>query len=483
MTFIGDGLETFADRFPDRAALKCGAVSVSWPELLGKVSAAEEILRSSTGKGARIALRLKDPVPLLVWFLACARTARVAMVLDPDWPDPQAEAVLAETAPDLEITAASPVRLVPEERKARPPRCRPDRERPGADDLFYAGFTSGTTGTPKGYVRSHGSWLHSFSLSDKEFAAPDADCVVLPGRLTHSLHLYGAVYGLCRGLTVAIAPRFDPRRVLSDLDSAETGSILFATPTQLHFLAEAARRGGGGQKVRQVLASGAKWQAGDRKRLSMVFPQARLFEFYGASETSFIAVSGPEDPVPPGSVGRAASGVELVIGAPGAPNAPGVPGPIWVKSGLLFAGYLCGEAPDTRWNGAWLTFGDRGYLDPDGFLFLTGRESRMIVTSGLNIYPEEVEAVLLDVPEVAVAVAGGLPDAVRGQRLEAVVQLAGPLPDAEAALLRHCREKLPAGKVPRKIHVKEHLPLSPGGKPDIRTIMEALRGDAGESLS
>ena len=194
------------------------------------------------------------------------------------------------------------------------------------------------------------------------------------------------------------------------------------------------------------------------------------------SETSFITVSSPDDGGPAGSVGRAAAGVEIAIGDLQAPGPSGKAGPIWVRSGLLFDSYLCGAAPDTLWNDGWLTVGDHGFLDEDGFLVLTGRENRMIVTSGLNVYPEEVEAVLQDHADVAVAVVAGLPDAVRGQRLEAAVELAGLLDNAETVLLHHCRKRLASGKAPKKIHVLEKLPLTVGGKPDIQKIAAELAG-------
>lgn len=305
------------------------------------------------------------------------------------------------------------------------------------------------------------------------------DRIVVAGQLTHSLHLYGAVCGLAQGQDVVLMPRFDPRSVLTDLGGTAAGSVLYATPTQLHYLAEAARRTGPVEAVKQVLSSGAKWREADRDALKAVFPRARLFEFYGASETSFITIATPGDTVPAGSVGRAADGVEIAIGDPRDPSPAGRSGPVWVRSHMLFHGYICGTAPDTRWRDGWLTVGDHGYVDENGFLFLTGRENRMIVTSGLNVYPEEVEAVLDSHPAVAASVVVGLPDAVRGERLEAVVQLKGRLDNPQEQLMRHCRARLAAGKTPRRIHVRDALPLTAGGKPDIQGVVADLLAGGG----
>lgn len=478
MAFVGDRFEHFAVEYSGRAALSCGPIRFSWAGLVGRVGSLERGLRRRSGPGARVVLRLDDPTALLLCFFACARTGRIAVVMDPGWPAAQREAVLNEIAPDLvvdggvfaDLSAGDDLRSADVAMQETPP---------GEANLFYAGFTSGSSGMPKGYVRSHGSWLESFALSERLFGISLHSRIVLPGQLTHSLHLYGAVCGLASGQEVVLMPRFDPRTVLTALGDVPGGSVLYATPTQLHFLAEAASRTGPVMAVKQVLASGAKWREADRQALRSVFPQARLFEFYGASETSFITVSSPEDAGPASSVGRAPDGVGIAIGDPHAPEPPGRAGPIWVRSPMLFSGYLCGASSDTLWRDGWLTVGDHGFLDETGHLTLTGRENRMVVTSGLNVYPEEIEAVLLDHPAVALAVVAGLPDKIRGRRLEAVVELAGPQAGSrdgiEDQLLRHCRERLVAGKVPKRIHIREHLPLTAGGKPDIQEISAELK--------
>ncbi|MCX2724683.1 AMP-binding protein [Roseibium salinum] len=477
MAYIGDQLDIFAGKTPDGTALTCGAVEVSWRDLFRAIGSAENHIRRLSPRGGRIALLLRDPAELIVWFFACARTARVAVVMDPDWPPAQKTAVLAGIDADLEIDAAACAALR-EVSAAAPAISSPAEEPPPAeDDFFYAGFTSGSSGTPKGYIRMHGSWLESFALTRREFptAPRPPGRVVLAGQLTHSLHLYGAVCGLASGQEVVLLPRFEPRAVLAELRNAPAGAVLYATPTQLHYLAEGASRGEPVETVVQVFASGAKWRDEDRRALRKVFPKADLIEFYGASEASFITVAKPEENVPAGSVGRAAAGVRIAIGDPAAPAPAGVTGSIWVKSSLLFSGYICGHAPETRWQDGWLTLGDHGFVDAAGFLFLTGRENRMIITSGLNVYPEEVEEVLSAHPAVAIAVVAGLADKVRGQRLEAAVQLSLPLEDAETVLLRHCRAHLAAGKLPRKIHVRHRLPLTAGGKPDIQKIIAELQ--------
>ncbi|MEO1113535.1 MAG: AMP-binding protein [Pseudomonadota bacterium] len=480
MAYVGQSLDAFAGDRPDQTALICGSDQWSWQALLVVIGSVEAVIRRGTDRGGRVALLLDDPAELLIGFLACARAARIALVLDPGWPSGQQRDVIDDALPDLILDQrayADAFSGVPGQ-DTDPGKAA---DEPIEDDPFYCGFTSGSTGRPKGYLRNHGSWLRSFGLSDREFAIPAGERIVVAGQLTHSLHLYGAVCGLERGHEVVLTRRFDPRALLGDLSGHRHGSALYATPTQLHYLAEIVERQGPLDAVRHVLSSGAKWQDKDRARLGGLFPCAQLIEFYGASETSFITVSCGGEALPCGSVGRPPSEVRIAIGDPGTPAEPGTPGAIWVKSGLLFSGYLCGDDPRTRWKDGWLTFGDEGYLDARGFLFLTGRSNRMIVTSGLNVYPEEIETVLMAHPAVASAVVTGLQDPVRGARLEAAVQLEKPMANARDVLLAHCRQRLEMAKLPRRIHVFEQLPQTPGGKLDIRRVSEMMaQGEAVE---
>lgn len=473
MAHIGQHLTTFAKGTPDKPALKFGDRILSWKELVQKVTVAEGQIRHRSDRGSRIGLCLSDPVDLLICFLACTRLGRIAMVFDPEWLRAQLETVCGITSPDFHITdpivrsfdRQDPLAIRSGAAAEMPPPCE--------TDPFYVGFTSGSTGVPKGYLRNQGSWLESFHLSDVEFGMVPAARVVLAGKLVHSLHLYGAVYGLERGQEVVLLPQFDPKKLLREISGSPDGAILYATPTQVHYLAETAERHGTVDTLKQVLVSGAKWSDADRRVLGALFPATDLYEFYGASETSFVTVHGPHDPVPAGSVGAAANGVEIAIGAPEAPEPPGKDGPIWVRSALLFSGYVSGKSDDTRWQDGWLTFGDHGHLDDNGYLFVTGRTNRMVITSGLNVYPEEVEAVLTGNPDVAQAVVLGVSDPVRGQVLEAVVVLAREEAN-EGDLLTYCKERLAPGKVPRRFHFRKTLPLTAGGKSDIQKIKAEL---------
>lgn len=470
MTFVGDSFCEFASSRPDGLALTCGDRSWSWRQLYDDVESLARKLALRVAKGGRVGLSLNDPADLVIAFFATVRLGGLAMVFDPAWPQTRCSWVATETRPDIVLDNLSLSELHGQAQKVLGPLATPDQS-----DLFYAGFTSGSTGDPKGYCRTNHSWLESFRLSEAEFSICPDDRIVIPGSLVHSLHLYGAVHGLHAGALVELCPRFHPKTLAERL-KAPGRTVFYATPTQIHYVAEELRRSGPAGSVRLLLASGAKWRAEDRRgAMSEVFPKARLVEFYGASEMSFITVSTPEDNVPDGSVGRAAKGVSIRIGDPDSPAAPGEIGPIWVNSALLFDRYICGGGDEVRKKSGWLTVGDHGRLDENGFLYLAGREKRMIVTSGLNIYPEEVERVLASDTAVRSAAVFGLPDPIRGSRLVATIE---PEPGAridEISLRRLCLAELGRSRTPRAFYCVTDWPLTAGGKADLKALERVVR--------
>ncbi|MEJ8476831.1 AMP-binding protein [Roseibium algae] len=488
MAFVGDTLNDLARLKPNALALTCADRRWTRAEFFSEVLALTTLLKTRVLKEARVALSLRDPARLLVAFFAVARSGAVAMIYDPDWPAGRRAWIDRETHPVLLLDDETLARLL-----ALPVEGSSDRSDPEAfpegTDPFYAGFTSGSTGDPKGYCRSHKSWLESFDVSAREFAIGADDHVIVPGNMVHSLHLYGAVHGMVVGAHVEVVERFNPRALSERMrrpgspDSAEaqTSLVFYATPTQIHYVAEDLRRAGAASSVRLVLASGAKWRDDDRRRMKDIFPEARLVEFYGASEMSFITLAGPEDNLPPGSVGRAASGVSIrIMSDQGDELQPGELGTIWVSSQMLFDGYICGGGSEVARNGAWLTVGDQGFLNAEGFLFLTGRQKRMIVTAGLNIYPEEVEQVLLSHSLVGLAAVLPVADPVRGQVMVAFVSPEQMPPDQAASgenasnledqLRRHCLRHLGKGRTPRRFIIRSALPLTPGGKVDLMAL-------------
>jgi len=226
--------------------------------------------------------------------------------------------------------------------------------------------------------------------------------------------------------------------------------------------------------VRLILISGARWMRDRTAELQALFPKARIVEFYGASETSFMAWMDADASAPANAVGKPFSNVDLDIRHPEPPHGTGQ---IFVRSPMLFMDYVGAHADNTAAvrDGDWLSVRDVGYLDAQGFLCLVGRENRMLVTQGKNLFPEELEAVLMSHPGVRQASVHGLPDPIRGQHVVAVVHphAAEPLVTAQQ-LATVCRTQLEGYKVPKRFLMCSDWPLTASGKTDHLALAKVL---------
>jgi acyl-CoA synthetase (AMP-forming)/AMP-acid ligase II len=392
----------------------------------------------------------------LVEFLAIIASGRCAAISDPDWTAPVRAAV-------SEMLAALPE-----------PAAGPSE----ASAPFYIGFTSGSTGLPKGFRRDHGSWVESLRVCVDSFGPETAGTVLAPGRISHSLFLFGMLLGLWTGGGVVLQERFSAGRALETLRSGDA-TCLVAVPSQLLLMLDwSARRGLAPiTATRLILISGARWMRERTPDLQALFPQARLVEFYGASETSFIAWQEADAATPYEIAGRPFANVEIEIRGPRDSQGNGM---IYVRSPMLFIDYVGNQADATAAlrDGDWLSVRDMGRIDEQGRLCLAGRQNRMIVTQGKNLFPDEVESLLATCPGIAGVSVQGLPDPIRGQQVVAVVQLAASdanrPPLTAQDLAAWCRERLESYKVPRRFLVCSDWPLTSSGKTDHHRIRQWL---------
>jgi acyl-CoA synthetase (AMP-forming)/AMP-acid ligase II len=351
---------------------------------------------------------------------------------------------------------------------------------PTADSPFYVGYTSGSTGTPKGYRRNHRSWTESFVACLQAFGPDAGSRILAPGRDSHSLFLFGMLLGLWTGGGVVVQESFSASAALDILRSGQT-PCLVAVPSQLLMMLEAARHQGTGPvpDVRLILVSGSRWMRSRTAELRTLFPNARVIEFYGASETSFIAWMDTDEQAAPSQVGTPFANVELQVREPDPADGAGL---IYVRSPMLFMDYLGGadDATAAIRDGDWLSVRDLGYLDAQGRLHLVGRQNRMLVTLGKNLFPEEVEAELERHPHIAAASVHGLADPLRGMQLLAIIRWdadgSGERPDA-LTLKAWCRQHLESFKVPRKFLFCYDWRLTASGKTDHRALARGLSRD------
>tara|TARA_R110002051_G_scaffold4386_3_gene23380 strand:- start:17181 stop:18251 length:1071 start_codon:yes stop_codon:yes gene_type:complete len=323
--------------------------------------------------------------------------------------------------------------------------------------------TSGSSGAPKTIRRSPQSWQHSFAITAKNYAITATYTYVTLGPINHSLSLYATLEALHIGANIAALSGTNPRAQMRHVASFNA-CVIYATPAQLGLLLQGAiaEKLETTSSVRHIFCGGGALNETLRAQILAAFPLAQLHAFFGASETSFITIT--DDKTPPGSVGRTYPGVQLRLDDSGE---------IWVKSPYLFSGYANGAAQDTRWDGAYLSIGEIGHLDPQGYLFVQGRKSRMVTVADHNVFPEQIEELLLTVTSIIQCAAIALPDSKRGQRIICVLQSTGN-PDL-VSLRQLCQRHLGAPSVPKEFVVVPEMPLLPAGKPDLAKLLHWLK--------
>ncbi|MCK9923757.1 acyl-CoA synthetase [Frankia sp. AgPm24] len=354
---------------------------------------------------------------------------------------------------------------------------QPLAHQPRGDILLYS---SGTTGRPKGIKRP---------LADAEIDAPgdspgatlcrtvgamDENSVYLcPAPLYHAAPL-GWVRGAHEiGATVVVMEKFDAREVL-ELIERERVTHLQAVPTMLVRLLKLPAEVRGAydlSSLRRIIHAGAPCPVAVKRDIIDWFGPI-VTEYYSGTEgIGMTRIDSDEWLAHPGSVGRAVVGTIRVCGPDGALLPAGRTGSIYFERDTSVFEYHNDpdQTRDARHpdHDTWLSLGDLGYLDEDGYLYLTDRAAFTIISGGVNIYPAEIEGALITHPDVADVAVFGLPDPEMGEFVQAVVQVADQArPSAELAeqLRAHVRRQLSGPKVPRAVDFRDQLPRLPTGK-------------------
>lgn len=323
---------------------------------------------------------------------------------------------------------------------------------PLGDGVFET-LSGGTSGAPKRILRQHASWIASFSVNAALFDIGPHLCarVAVLGRLVHSLALYGALEGLHLGAEVHLLDGLRPNRQAQALNARQI-TLLYATPAQLRLLVEAAITV---PTLRYVLVGGAMLDAPSRALVQDFAPNAQIRVFYGAAETSFLALADAQ--TPEGSVGRAYPQVELDL--------RGAMGEIWARSPYLATAYAGGQGGGLGSDG-WVNTGEYGALR-NGYLYLMGRAGRMVKIADQTVFPEAVEAFLALQSGISRAAITTEADPKRGHVLIAHLQGNPALaPDLTAAL----RARFGPMIAPRRLIWRADWPLLPSGKTDLRAL-------------
>jgi acyl-CoA synthetase (AMP-forming)/AMP-acid ligase II len=330
-------------------------------------------------------------------------------------------------------------------------------------------YTSGTTGWPKGvwvspYGPDQGEEVSERFRALWNLRTEDRHLVVSP--LAHSAPHRFALRTLEAGGMVVLQPKFDAREVVAAIELFGITSA-FMVPTHLERILDLRARHDL-SSMRLLAHAGAPIRERTKRQAIDLFPTGSLWEFYGSTEGQATRISTEEWLAKPGSVGKALPGGRLIVVDPetGEEREPNETGEVWVRdpSGEEFTYWGDAARTDGARRNDMFTVGDLGYLDDDGYLFLTGRRHDTIITGGVNVYPQEVERVLHENEAIGDVVVYGVPHDEWGQEVHAAVV---PAPEAvlDADTLQSwARERLAGFKCPRHFHVVDELERTATGK-------------------
>ena len=274
-----------------------------------------------------------------------------------------------------------------------------------------------------------------------------------------------AVMALGWGHTVVIMDHFDPEEALRLIDRWH---VTWTQMAPIHLvrivgLPEATQHRYDLSSMKRLLHAGAPCPVDVKWKALALFPEGSIYEYYAATEGFATECTTEDWRRKPGTVGRPVGGITIrILDEDGNALPANEIGLVYIDNGGRFEYEGAPEKTADTWRGNEFSVGDMGYLDDDGYLFLTDRKSHMIISGGANIYPAEVENVLFAHPSVADVAVIGVPDDEFGEQVKAVIEARSTVSDTE--LLEFCRERLAHYKCPKSVDFVDTMPRDPNGK-------------------
>lgn len=355
----------------------------------------------------------------------------------------------------------------------RYPHCVAAEAAPIADecDGLLLQYSAGSTGRPKGIRRPLSSARPTLSTPVFEALGVTVDSVYLsPAPIYHTAPAMWTMAAQGVGATTVVMERFDAEQALKSIERYGVTHAQFVPSMFVRMLRlpEEARLRYDVSTLERVVHAAAPCPP-EIKRQMIDWWGPIVDEYYGSSEGAGISFIRAEEWLErPGSVGKPMLGLPHILDVDGHELPPGEIGEIYYEGGYPFE-YLndIAKTAEGRTSQGWVTVGDVGYVDTDGYLYLTDRRNHMIISGGVNIYPQETENMLISHPAVVDAAVFGIPDDIMGQSVKAVVQLADPADGNDllaAELITWLRDRLAHYKCPRSISFEAQLPRTDAGK-------------------
>jgi long-chain acyl-CoA synthetase len=471
-------LDAAATTAPNAEALVFGTLRLTYREYGNAVANLAGELRQRGAQGTRVVLLCGNSADAAVATLAIQAAGAVFCPVNPAYTERELREILTDCRPAIALcdaTCAPLVRtLAPESGIAHVLTLDNTLDRtaatlpppPDPDGIGMIQYTGGTTGRPKGVMLTHRSIATNVLQREAVLPTRPGDRFLCMMPLFHSfalaMNLYQAL--VCAG-TLVILPRYRPDWVVAALRD-ERITVLPAGATVFTGLLAYDGFANADLSHLRVCYSGASALPAEILRRWEQATRAPIYEGYGQTEAGpILTYNAPHTPTKPGHVGLPLPGTEIQIVDPATGQPTDQPGEIRARGPQIMAGYWNRpEETAAALRDGWLHTGDIGALDADGHVAILDRLKDMVITGGYNVYPREIDDVLLTHPAVQESASFGVPDTYRGEVLHAHVVLRHPA--AIDDILAHCRTNLARYKVPASLTVVDAIPKTPVGKID-----------------
>lgn len=481
---LGELLTRLASDAPERPAVTCDGRTIT---RAGLEARANRLARAYAAHGTRfgqfVTVALPNGIEFYAAVFALWKLGAIPQLISPALPARERDAIIDLAAPALIVgdagdhpqAAGRPARLpagyTPDPALSAAPM-EPSRVSPS----WKAPTSGGSTGRPKLIVSGLPGAIDP-GYYGEFLGQRDGDVQLVTGPLYHNAPFNFSMYGLLSGQHLIVLPKFGTLAAL-DAIRAHRVNWIGLVPTMMSRIAREIERNPGSHDISSLTAvwhGAAPCPAWLKRSWITLVGASRLHEMYATTEGQMMThIDGTDWLAHPGSVGRPILGQVKILGPDGTELPPGTEGEICTRPDD-------GQPPSYRYIGAeprqiggWDAVGDLGWMDPDGYLYVSDRRTDLIISGGVNIYPAEVEAALTEHPHILTCAVIGLPDHDLGQRAHAVIQADTPIPDTE--LRAFLSDRLVRYKIPRSFTFTSRPLRDDAGKlrrRELRTLVEA----------
>lgn len=419
----------------------------------------------------RVGISIVDPVRFFTVYRAVQIAGKLPVILDPKWTSEQFKEILnhyeityliTDEEKDINHIQQLSVKTLDEHQSNEMKLSKIQRP---PEDMLHIGFTSGTTGMPKAYYRNRFSWVVSYDANDAILNEVPPS-IIAPGPLAHSLTLYALMYAHHHSVPCYMQTHYHPKQLLQQLQN-HSGAAVFLVPSILEQILQFDATELSNIKV-TFLTSGAKLEPHTIERFQEKIPHSEVIVFFGTSEASFISYHRVHD-YQPHNVGQLFKGVTIKLSDDSGKVLPKLTsiGQLHVQSEMVFSGYVDGAHVTAQDD---IATGDYARMTEDGDLILEGRVNNKCIIGGMNVYPEEVERVIMQHIPVNHVMVGALPHYELGEVLIAYYESTETLdiPTVKKRLRAH----LERYKVPMRWIKVPHMIWTSSGKIARRAMKE-----------